>query len=115
VTPPPERQKSSRSSRSRRLARRSWQDRLEDRTEPLYTIGVVAELLDLDTQSVRRLEYALEQASARPSGNQRRYSRADIEAMAAAAELAAEGLAPEAVARILDLQQRLEAAGASDP
>jgi DNA-binding transcriptional MerR regulator len=89
---------------------RSWRRRLDDPTEPLYTVGVVAELLQIDTQALRRLEFTLEQASARPSGNQRRYSRADIEVLAAAAELAADGLAPAAIIRILDLQQQLDSA-----
>ena len=40
----------------RRPRRRDWARRLDDPDEPLYTIAVVAELLDVDQQIVRRLE-----------------------------------------------------------
>jgi MerR family transcriptional regulator/heat shock protein HspR len=85
----------------------SWQERLDDPDEPLYTVGVVSDLLGLDTQTLRRLEDAISHASARPSGNQRRYSRRDLEALADAARLASEGNAPAAIATILALERRI--------
>jgi MerR family transcriptional regulator, heat shock protein HspR len=87
---------------------RSWQARLDDPHEPLYTVGVAAELLDTDPQALRRLEVASDQISARPSGNQRRYSRRDIEVLAAAMELARDGVPPAAIARVLELERRVE-------
>ena len=69
---------------------RSWRDRLADPDEPLFTMAVAADLLGLDTQALRRLSAAIDQGEARPSGNQRRFSRADLERLGAAAELAAQ-------------------------
>jgi DNA-binding transcriptional MerR regulator len=86
----------------------SWQDRLDDPDEPLYTVGVVAELLGLDAQALRRLETASRHTSARPSGNQRRYSRRDIQALASAAEVASQGYGGAALTRIIELERRLD-------
>lgn len=85
---------------------RPWRERLDDPDEPLFTMGVAAELLGLDTQSLRRLGTAIEQGEARPSGNQRRYSRNDLERLSAAADLAAEGHNGRSIATILDLTGR---------
>jgi MerR family transcriptional regulator/heat shock protein HspR len=85
----------------------SWQDRLDDPDEPLFTLAITADLLGLDPQALRRLEDAIEVASRRPSGNQRRYSRADIEVLARAAELAREGHTGMAIARIMELERNI--------
>lgn len=66
-------------------------------------MAVAAELLGLDTQALRRLSTAIDQNEARPSGNQRRYSRTDLERLSAAAE----GHNPQSIATILDLTDRL--------
>jgi hypothetical protein len=87
---------------------RGWSDRLADADEPLYTIAVVADLLVTDTQTLRRLEATLARESARPSGNQRRYSRRDIEALDDALRLVREGHPPQSVVRILQLERLLE-------
>ncbi len=89
-------------------AARPWSTRLEDPNEPLYTVAVVGDLLGIDSQTLRRLGAAISRTSARPSGNQRRYSRRDIEHLAAAAELANEGYHSQAIGRILDLERQLE-------
>lgn len=91
---------------------RSWQERLDDPDEPLYTVAVVGDLLGLDSQSLRRLGAAISQESARPSGNQRRYTRNDIDRLAAAAHLANQGYAPAALARIHRLEQQIDQADA---
>lgn len=89
----------------------SWQLRLDDPSEPLYTVAVVCDLLDLDAQQLRRLGARIEQEHARPSGNHRRYSRADIEALAAARRLQLEGVSGSALGRILELENRLAEQG----
>jgi MerR family transcriptional regulator, heat shock protein HspR len=86
---------------------RSWEERLDDPHEPLYTIGVASELLSIDSQALRRLEEAIAHTSSRPSGNQRRYSRRDLQLLASAAELSAQGYPSQAIARILELEGRL--------
>lgn len=85
----------------------SWRRRLDDPDEPLYTLAVTADLLGIDTQALRRLEAAAGLTSERPSGNQRRYSRSDIERLARATELNREGTPAMAIGRILDLEQQV--------
>jgi len=82
-----------------------WEARLDDPTAPLYTIAVVADLLGVDQQVLRRLDVEGIVQSARPSGNQRRYSRDDIAVMAYALGLREEGMPRAAVVRILTLER----------
>ena len=96
-------------------APRSWAERIEDPDEPLYTVAVVGDLLGIDSQTLRRLGAAISQTSARPSGNQRRYSRRDIEHLAAASDLANEGYPALAIGRILDLERQVTTLAADRP
>jgi MerR family transcriptional regulator/heat shock protein HspR len=85
-----------------------WQKRLDDPAEPLYTLSVVSDLLGVDRQTVRRMGLPEIAEPARPSGNQRRYSRNDITLLAHAFQLSNEGLTMGAIARILALEQEVE-------
>lgn len=85
---------------------RSWQQRLDDPAEPLFTMAVVAELLVLDQQSLRRLERGL-LTTARSTGNHRRYSRDDIALLAYASRLQSEGVPRSAITRIISLEQQV--------
>jgi DNA-binding transcriptional MerR regulator len=91
----------------RRSRRRDWAARLDDPEEPLYTIAVVADLLDVDQQVVRRLEGQGLMSTARSEGNQRRYSRDDVERLARALDLVEQGMTRTAVVRILVLEARV--------
>jgi MerR family transcriptional regulator, heat shock protein HspR len=93
--------------RSRAPSPRSWQERLDDPGEPLLTVGVVCDLLDVDAQTLRRLGETIAHESARPSGNQHRYSRADVHLLAHALELSREGVTGVALGRILELQDQV--------
>jgi DNA-binding transcriptional MerR regulator len=84
---------------------RSWEQRLADPTEPLYTMAVVAELLDIDQQVIRRLDVDGIMQTARPSGNQRRYSRDDVALIAYALSLQEQGIPRTGIARILELER----------
>ncbi len=86
----------------------SWQRRLDDPAEPLYTLAVVSDLLGVDPQTVRRMEIPQVAQPARPSGNQRRYSRNDVALLAHAFQLSKEGLSIGAIARVLALEQEVE-------
>jgi len=88
---------------------RSWRERIRDPAEPLYTIAVAADLLGVDTQSLRRLSTAIDQGEARSSGNQRRYSRDDLERLDDALQLAADGHNSQSIATILELTQQVAA------
>lgn len=94
---------------------RRWRDRLNDPDEPLFTMAIAADLLGLDTQTLRRLGEAVAHPHHRPSGNQRRYSRNDIELLGKAADLADEGHNASAIRRIIDLEQRVEDLTAGSP
>jgi DNA-binding transcriptional MerR regulator len=85
----------------------SWRQRLDDPAAPLYTIGVVADLLDVDCQTIRRLDVDGIMRTARPSGNQRRYSRDDIAVLAYAISLQRDGLSKSAIARLLALEEEV--------
>jgi MerR family transcriptional regulator/heat shock protein HspR len=85
-----------------------WQRRLDDPGEPLYTLAVVSDLLGIDPQTVRRMDIPKVTRPARPSGNQRRYSRSDVAVLAHAFQLSNEGLSMGAIARVLALEQEVE-------
>jgi DNA-binding transcriptional MerR regulator len=91
----------------RKPRRRDWARRLDDPDEPLYTIAVVSDLLDVDQQVVRRLEGEGLMSTARSEGNQRRYSRRDVERLARALDLVEQGMTRPAVVRILILEARV--------
>jgi MerR family transcriptional regulator/heat shock protein HspR len=82
-----------------------WQVQLNDPAAPLFTIAVVADLLGVDQQAIRRLDVDGIMTTARPSGNQRRYSRDDIALLSYALELQNEGVSKRGVARILSLER----------
>ena len=88
-------------------ATRTWEERVADPSEPLYTLAITADLLGVDTQTLRRLESAAGLASHRPSGNQRRYSRDDLEVLSRAIELADAGTQGPSIARILELERQV--------
>jgi MerR family transcriptional regulator, heat shock protein HspR len=95
--------------------RSSWQERLDDPAEPLYTMGVVCELLGVEAQVVRRLDHPEVVGSARPSGNQRRFSRNDIAMLSYALTLAEEGIPLSGISRILVLERELSRAREREP
>jgi DNA-binding transcriptional MerR regulator len=52
----------------------------------------------------------MEYTSSRPSGNQRRYSRRDLESLSAACELSGEGFSPSTIAKILSRERSARSA-----
>lgn len=88
---------------------RSWRARLDDPDEPLFTMAVTADLLGVGTQALRRLGEALDHEGRRPSGNQRRYSRNDLEVLGRAIELQDDGHAAASITRIMDLERQVSA------
>lgn len=88
---------------------RSWRDRLDDPDEQLFTMAVVANLFDMDTQALRRLSDVVTDTGQRPSGNQRRFSRRDLEVFGRALELVNDGHNVAAVLRIVELEDQVGA------
>jgi DNA-binding transcriptional MerR regulator len=82
-----------------------WQQLLDDPAAPLFTMGVVADVLGVDQQVIRRLDVDGIMSTARPSGNQRRYSRNDVALIAYAISLQDEGVSRQGIVHILSLQR----------
>jgi MerR family transcriptional regulator, heat shock protein HspR len=74
---------------------------------PLYTVGQVAQLLEIQQAFLRRLdEYRVVRPN-RSSGGQRRYTRREITIVRYVANLAEEGMTLSAIRRILQLEDRV--------
>lgn len=84
-----------------------WRARLEDEAEPVYPIGVVAELLEVSVQVVRRYDEPDLVAPERTAGGQRRYARRDIARLARVLELSEQGVSAPGIKRILALEDEL--------
>ncbi len=88
---------------------KDWEQRLDDRDEPMYPIGVVADLLNVSVQVVRRYDDDAMVEPERSQGGQRRYSRRDIARLAHILQLADEGISVAGIKRILALEDELDA------
>ena len=80
---------------------------LDDPRAPLYSVGQVASMLDVRQAFLRRLDTHDIVSPARSDGQQRRYSRNDIEDVQEAVGLIGEGLTLGGVRRVLDLQEKV--------
>ena len=86
---------------------------------PIYTVGQVAGMLDVQPAFLRRLDVERVVQPARSAGGQRRYSRSEIELAQRVSEMAGEGMTLAGIRRILvleaevaDLKAQLAALGA---
>lgn len=87
--------------------RERWEDTLDDPDEPLYTVGVVADLMGVDPQVVRGYDKRGLVEPDRSDAGHRRYSRSDIRRLSRAMELADEGIPSPGIERILALEDEL--------
>ena len=74
---------------------------------PLYTVGQVAQLLDVQPAFLRRLDTQQVVQPARSEGGQRRYSRSEIGRIQHVMDMAGEGFTMPAIRRMLELQAEL--------
>jgi MerR family transcriptional regulator, heat shock protein HspR len=80
---------------------------LDDENLPLFTVGQVAEMLEIQQAFLRRLdEFRVVQPS-RSAGNQRRYSRREITVVQYVTNLVDEGMTLNAIRRVLELESRV--------
>jgi MerR family transcriptional regulator, heat shock protein HspR len=80
---------------------------LDDANMPLFTVGQVAEMLEVQQAFLRRLdEFRVVQPS-RSAGGQRRYTRNEIVIVRYVTELIEDGLTLAAVRRVLQLEARV--------
>lgn len=81
----------------------------DDAARPLFTVGQVSEMLDVQQAFLRRLERFDLVSPARSEGYQRRYSRDDVDRVSEICGLVGEGLTLEGVRRVLELQAEVVA------
>ena len=82
---------------------------MDDATAPLYTVGQVARMLEVQPAFLRRLDTFGVVSPARSEGGQRRYSREHVERVAEACTLIGEGLTLSGVLRVFALQTEVAA------
>jgi DNA-binding transcriptional MerR regulator len=80
---------------------------LPDDAAPLYTVSQVAQLLDMQPAFIRRLDTEGVVIPARSPGGQRRYSRHEIDHIAALAGLMSEGMTLAGAQRIIELENEI--------
>jgi MerR family transcriptional regulator, heat shock protein HspR len=80
---------------------------LDDENLPLFTVGQVSQMLEIQQAFLRRLDQLGVVRPSRPSGNQRRYSRREITVVRYVVDLVDEGMTLAAVRRVLELEERV--------
>ena len=88
----------------------------DDEHAPLYTVGQVAGMIDVQPAFLRRVDLEAVVQPARSEGGQRRYSRSDIARVQRVSQMAGEGMTLAGIRRIFvleaeiaDLKRQLEA------
>lgn len=81
---------------------------LEDENLPLFTVGQVAQMLEVQQAFLRRLDEFQVVRPSRSAGGQRRYTRSEIIVVRYVAELMDNGMTLQAVRRILELEARVQ-------
>ena len=77
---------------------------IDSLSAPLYTVGQVADMLEVQPAFLRRLDSEDLVSPARSTGGQRRYSRSDIYQVQRVSELAGEGLTLAGIRRLLAME-----------
>lgn len=80
---------------------------LDDEHAPLFTVGQVAAMLEIQQALLRRLDEFEVVRPSRSAGGQRRYSRIEITQVQYVVGLIREGMTLAAIRRVLDLEQRI--------
>ncbi|MET7464946.1 MerR family transcriptional regulator [Nonomuraea sp. NPDC005501] len=80
---------------------------IDDEHAPLYSLGQVAEMLQVQQAYLRRLDQHDVLSPSRSAGGQRRYSRHDILTLQHVTRMADEGMTLIAIRRILQLECEL--------
>ena len=80
---------------------------MPDDDAPLYTVSQAAQLLEVQPAFVRRLDTEGVVCPARSAGGQRRYSRTELNHIAALAGLMGEGMTLAGAQRIIELENEI--------
>ncbi len=79
----------------------------EDADRPLFTVGQVSEMLEVQQAFLRRLDEFGVVRPSRSGGGQRRYTRTEITVVQYVVQLADQGMTLAAIGRVLDLEARI--------
>jgi MerR family transcriptional regulator, heat shock protein HspR len=80
---------------------------LDDENRPLFTVGQVADMLEVQQAFLRRLDEFHVVRPSRSAGGQRRYTRREMVVVQYVVELMDDGLTLAAVRRVLQLEARV--------
>jgi DNA-binding transcriptional MerR regulator len=80
---------------------------IDDENLPLFTVGQVSAMLEIQQAFLRRLDQHHVVQPSRSSGGQRRYTRREITVVQYVLELVGNGMTLAGVRRILELETRL--------
>ena len=80
---------------------------LDDANMPLFTVGQVSQMLEVQQAFLRRLDEFHVVRPSRSAGGQRRYTRNEIVVVRYVVELLDDGLTLTAVRRVLELEERV--------
>lgn len=81
---------------------------LDDENAPLYSLGQVADMLQVRHAFLRRLDSFDVVSPSRSAGGQRRYSRSDINAVQYVLRLTGEGMTLSSIRRIMELEREVD-------
>jgi MerR family transcriptional regulator, heat shock protein HspR len=81
----------------------------DDESLPLFTVGQVAQMLEVQQAFLRRLDEFGVVRPSRSTGGQRRYSRLEVTVVQYVARLADEGMTLAAIRRVLELEEKVKA------
>jgi MerR family transcriptional regulator/heat shock protein HspR len=79
----------------------------DDENLPLFTVGQVSDMLEVQQAFLRRLDEFGVVRPSRSGGGQRRYTRNEITAVQYVVQLTGEGLTLAAIRRVLELEARV--------
>jgi MerR family transcriptional regulator, heat shock protein HspR len=80
---------------------------LDDANRPLFTVGQVSEMLEVQQAFLRRLDEFAVVSPSRSPGGQRRYTRNEIVIVRYVVDLIDDGLTLPAVRRVLELEAQV--------
>ena len=81
---------------------------LDDENLPLFTVGQVSQMLEIQQAFLRRLDEFRVVRPSRSAGGQRRYTRNEITVVQYVVALAGEGMTLAAIRRVLELEARVK-------
>ena len=82
---------------------------MDDENLPLFTVGQVSDMLEIQQAFQRRLDEHRVVMPSRSAGGQRRYTRHEITVVRYVVDLVGEGMTLAAVRRVLELEAQVRA------